>query len=138
MTPASAGNRDRIVGWFRIEFVRFGAVGASSTLLYLAIYTAAVLISVPFGLAAVVAFAVSGGYGYLMHDRWTFRTNAPSRGGLTRWLILQGSVLALNLLALWALVHQAGFDRLVAQVVLLPLIPCATYLLSRRRVFATA
>lgn len=134
MTPGSA----RISRCLRLEFVRFGAVGASSTLLYLAVYACAVLLGVPFGLAAAAAFVVSAFYGYLMHDRWTFRTNAPTRVGLARWLILQVSVLGLNLLALWLLVRQAGLDRLLAQVLLLPLIPCATYLLSRRRIFAAA
>jgi len=128
--------RRPIAGWPRIEFVRFAAVGASSTLLYLGVYACAVLLGAPFGLAAAAAFTVSGVYGYLMHDRWTFRTNAPTRRGLARWLALQGSVLGLNVLGLWALVRHAGVDRLLAQVILLPLIPCATYLLSRRRVFA--
>jgi len=72
-----------------------------------------------------------------MHDRWTFRTNVPTRVGLARWLVLQVSVLGLNLLALWGLIRQVGLDRLVGQVILLPLIPCASYLLSRRRIFAT-
>jgi putative flippase GtrA len=122
----------------RFDFIRFGAVGASSTLLYLAVYAGAVVLGVSFGLAAAGAFVVSASYGYFMHDRWTFRTNTPTRVGLARWLILQVSVLGLNLLALWLLVRGAGLDRLLAQVILLPLIPCATYLLSRRRVFAAA
>jgi putative flippase GtrA len=134
----AGGVAGRAARWSRIELVRFGAVGASSTVLYLAVYSCAILTRVPFGLAACAAFSVSGIYGYLMHDRWTFRTNAPTRRGLARWLILQGCVLGLNLLALWALVRQAGVERLLAQVILLPLIPIVTYLLSRRRVFAAA
>jgi putative flippase GtrA len=121
----------------RFEFVRFGAVGASSTALYLAVYAGALVVGVPFGLAAVGAFVLSAVYGYTMHDRWTFRTNVPTRVGLARWLVLQVSVLGLNLLALWGLIRQVGLDRLVGQVILLPLIPCASYLLSRRRIFAT-
>jgi len=129
--------RGRSGGALRFELVRFVAVGASSTLLYLAAYAGALALGIAFALAAVGAFLVSAVYGYAMHDRWTFRTNAPTSVGLARWLILQVTVLGLNLLALWGLVRQAGVDRLVAQVILLPLIPCATYLLSRRRVFAT-
>jgi putative flippase GtrA len=128
--------RGRVARALRFEFIRFGAVGVSSTLLYLAVYAGAIVLGIPFGLAAVGAFAVSGVYGYAMHDRWTFRTKTPTRGGLARWLILQVSVLGLNLVALWALVRQIGLDRLLGQVVLLPLIPLATYLLSRRRIFA--
>jgi len=118
--------------------VRFGAVGASSTLVYLTAYAGVVLAGAPFVVAALAAFLLSAGLGYLVHDRWTFRTRAASPGGLVRWLLLQGTVLALNLLALWALVVQAGLDRLVAQVILLPLLPLTSYLLSRRCVFGAA
>jgi putative flippase GtrA len=132
----SASERGRAAFRLRaLELARFGAVGASSTLLYLAVYGGAVLAGAPFVLAALGAFALSASCGYLLHDRWTFRTNAATRGGLSRWLVLQGCVLGVNVLALWALVTQAHVDRLVAQLVLLPLLPLTTYLLSRRRVF---
>jgi len=120
------------------ELVRFAAVGATSTLIYLALYTGLVLVGVPFLLASVVAFLPVVVYSYLVHDRWTFRTRTPTHRGLARWLLLQGTMLGLNSLALWGLVVPAGIHRLVAQVVLLPLLPPTTYLLSRRRVFGAA
>ncbi len=117
------------------ELARFGAVGASSTILYLAVYTVAILAGAPFVIAALAGFLLSAAYGYVVHDNWTFRTRAPTPGGLARWLVLQGAVLALDIVALWALVVQAGLDRIVAQVILLPLLPLTSYLLSRRCVF---
>jgi len=117
------------------EILRFLAVGASSTLLYFALYSAAIVLGVPFGLAAVLAFCVSALYGYLVHDRWTFRTTAASAGGLARWLTLQGALIVANIGGLWLLVHRAGLDRIVAQLVILPLIPLLSYTLSRWHVF---
>jgi putative flippase GtrA len=134
----SAGARRAAVRLRCLELLRFGAVGASSTLLYLAVYCGAVLAGAPFVLAALCAFALSACCGYLLHDRWTFRTNAATRAGLRRWLALQGCVLGVNVLALWAFVTQAHADRLAAQLILLPLLPLTTYLLSRRRVFGAA
>lgn len=113
-------------------------VGASTTVLYFALYAAAVLVGSPFVLASVGAFVPAVVYSYLMHDRWTFRTKAPTGRGLVRWLGLQTTVLALNTAALWALVERAEVDRLLAQAVLLPLIPPTTYLLGRRHVFRVA
>ena len=138
--PATAApeRRPRTGGVRVLELARFGAVGASSTVVYLAVYGGAVLAGVPYIAAALLAFVMSAASGYLLHDRWTFRTNTPTRAGLARWLVLQGTVMGLNLLALWALVTQAGVDRFLAQVVLLPLLPLTTYLLSRRRVFGAA
>jgi len=136
MTDHAADPPHRRAGLHRLlELVRFGAVGASSALLYLAIYTGAVLAGVPFLPASVLGFLPAVVSGYLLHDRWTFRTNTPTRSGLARWLLLQGTVLALNTVALWTLVVPVGLNKLLAQVLVLPLLPPATYLLSRRRVF---
>jgi len=127
--------RDRLDGPRFAELVRFLAVGASSTVLYFAVYSAGILLGVPFGLAALSGFCVSAVYGYLVHERWTFRTKAASSVGLTRWLLLQGSLIVANVAALWLLVHRAGLDRIVAQLVILPLIPLLSYALSRRHVY---
>jgi len=136
MSTRVGPERGRPLGRHRLgEVVRFGIVGASSAVLYMAAYSACVLLGVPFALAAVVAFLVSAGQGYLLHHRWTFKTDTATPAGLAQWLALQAAILSLNVLALWALVSSAGFDRIVAQSVLLPLIPLLTYALSRRRVF---
>jgi len=136
MTVADAPRRSTVL-LRAFELVRFAAVGASSAVLYLVLYTGAVLAGVPFLLASLAAFLPVAVYGYVLHDRWTFRTRTPSRRGLAGWLFLQGTVWGLNALLLWGLVH-VGVDRLVAQVVLLPLLPPVTYVLSRRRVFGAA
>jgi putative flippase GtrA len=132
MNAASGGRLDRA----RVaELARFLAVGASSTLLYFGVYSAGILFGTPFGLSALLGFGVSAVYGYFVHERWTFRTNAASGSGLARWLALQGSLLAANVAGLWVLVHQAGLHRIVAQLVILPLIPLLSYLVSRRHVY---
>lgn len=140
MSVRTAGARTPLVaGHPRLhELTRFGAVGALSTVIYLGAYGAGLLAGTGFVLAAVAAFLISAVCGYVLHDRWTFRTNAATRIGLARWLALQGTVLVLNVVALAALVTQLGFDRFVAQVILLPLIPLLTYVLSRRHVFGAA
>ncbi|WCB96564.1 hypothetical protein DSM104299_05326 [Baekduia alba] len=117
------------------ELIRFGLVGGLSTLIYLGIYAALIWASVGLVLAALVAFAVSAGIGYFMHHRFTFRTDDPTAGGMVRWLALQGTVIGINIVLLSVLVHRAGLDRIVAQIVLLPLIPALTYLASRQLVF---
>lgn len=127
--------RDRLDGPRLAELVRFLAVGASSTVLYFAVYSAGILLGVPFGLAAMAGFCVSAVYGYLVHERWTFRTKAASGVGLTRWLLLQGSLIVANVAALWLLVHRASLNPIVAQLVILPLIPLLSYALSRRHVY---
>jgi putative flippase GtrA len=128
--PGGTPSRVRVA-----QLARFLTVGLSSTLLYFAVYSGAILLGLGFGLAAVLGFGVSAVYGYFVHERWTFRTNAASRAGLSRWLGLQGGLIVSNVAALWVLVHQAGMQRIVAQLVILPLIPLLSYVLSRRLVY---
>jgi putative flippase GtrA len=120
------------------ELIRFGLVGGLSTLLYLGIYSGLVWAGAGFVLAALVAFAGSAGAGFLLHHRFTFRTNDPSAGSLVRWLTLQGTVIGINIALLALLVRAADIDRVVAQVLLLPLIPLLTFVVSRRFVFNAA
>jgi putative flippase GtrA len=117
------------------ELIRFGMVGGLSTLIYLGVYSGLVWAGVGFALAALVAFAASTTSGFFLHHRYTFRTDSPTAGGMARWLSLQGTVIGIDIALLAMLVHAVGLDRILAQVVLLPLIPLLTFFASRRLVF---
>jgi putative flippase GtrA len=127
----AAARRERF-----FEFVRFCIVGASSTLIYFGVYSGLVSIGVPYGLGTIGGWLASAGSGFLLHHHFTFKTDADQRSGPLRWLMLQGSVLLVNFIGLTVLVHQVGTSRIIAQLILLPFIPLATYVLSRRFVFA--
>jgi putative flippase GtrA len=117
------------------ELIRFGLVGGLSTLVYLGLYSAVISVGGGFVLAALIAFALSATLGFFLHHRFTFRVNGPTANGMARWLLLQGTVLSLNIALLAVLVHAADLDRIVAQIILLPIIPLLTFVASRRLVF---
>lgn len=133
-TSNAGGGRERLA-----ELVRFALVGGSSTVLFMAIYTVLILVHVPYGLAQFVGWAVSLLWGFALHHRFTFRTGhsgIPQRGaGLWRWIAVQVLVMAINLLGLTLLISGLSVPKLIAQAVLLPLIPLTSYGLSRRFVF---
>jgi putative flippase GtrA len=117
------------------ELIRFGLVGALSTLVYLGFYAAVIGVGGGFVLAALSAFALSATLGFILHHRFTFRVDAPTANGMARWLLLQGTVVGINIALLALLVHGADLNRIVAQVILLPVIPLLTFVASRRLVF---
>jgi putative flippase GtrA len=117
------------------ELIRFGMVGALSTLVYLGFYAAVIGVGGGFVLAALTAFALSATTGFILHHRFTFRVAAPTANGMIRWLLLQGTVVGVNIALLALLVHGADLNRIVAQVVLLPIIPLLTFVASRQLVF---
>src|ERR1700742_5287179 len=102
------------------ELVRFGLVGGFNAATYFGGYTALVLLGVPYLLAAILAFVASASLGYWLHEHWTFKGGDPSLRGWVSWLAAQGGATGLNLLLLAIAVDGLGANKILAQLVLLP------------------
>jgi putative flippase GtrA len=135
MSPRAGTPTD--VGRFR-ELARFGLVGGFNAATYFGLYTAGVLVGVPYLLSALVAFALSATLGYWLHEHWTFGGGQPTVRGWTTWLAAQGTATLLNLALLAVLVDALDANKIIAQAVLLPVPPVATYVVGRRWVFSRA
>lgn len=117
------------------ELVRFGLVGSFNAGTYFGLYTAGVLVGVPYLLAALVAFVLSASIGYWLHEHWTFGGATPTVRGWLGWLGTQAAGTGLNIALLAIAVDVVGMHEITAQAVLLPVTPAATYLVGRRWVF---
>jgi putative flippase GtrA len=120
------------------ELVRFGLVGGFNAATYFAGYAGLVVVGVPYLLAAVVAFVASASLGYWLHEHWTFKGASPSLRGWVSWLAAQAGATGLNLVLLAIAVDGLGANKILAQLVLLPVTPAMTYLVGRRWVFSKA
>jgi putative flippase GtrA len=120
------------------ELARFGLVGVFNAGTYFSLYAAGVLAGVPYLLSAIIAFALSASIGYWLHEHWTFKGGQPTIRGWMTWLAAQGGATALNVALLAIAVDVLGAGEIVAQAVLLPVTPAATYLVGRRWVFSRA
>src|SRR4051812_4690916 len=120
------------------ELVRFGLVGGFNAATYFGGYTALVLLGVPYLLGALLAFFVSASIGYWLHEHWTFKGRRPTYRGWIGWIAAQGGATGLNLVLLAIAVDGLGWNKIVAQAVLLPVTPVLTYLVGRRWVFTRA
>src|SRR6201987_635980 len=99
-----------------LQFIKFGIVGVSNTLLTFAVYTLLLKVfGVWYLLASAVGFAVGAVNGFLLNCRWTFRGHVGDARTPLRWGIVQGGGLGINLGLLYVLVHDARLDKLVAQ-----------------------
>ncbi len=121
----------RRLGWpVVVQFLKFGVVGVSNTLLTFAVYT---LLLKGFGVwylaASAIGFVVGAVNGFLWNRRWTFRGHVGDALTPVRWGVVQGCGLGLNLGLLYLLVHDAGLDKLLAQA-------CATIVVTVLTFFA--
>lgn len=119
-----------------VQFVKFGIVGVSNTLLTFAIYT---LLLKAFGVwylaASAIGFAVGATNGFLLNRRWTFREHIGDALTPVRWAIVQTCGLGLNEGLLYVFVHDASVDKLLAQAFATIAVTVSTFFANRAWTF---
>ncbi len=135
--PRSVARRtDRLKAPVLVQFVKFGVVGVSNTLLTLVVYT--VLLKV-FGVwylaASAIGFIAGATNGFLLNRRWTFREHVGDALTPVRWAIVQTAGLAIDELMLYVLVHDAKLDKLLAQVCATAVVTVTTFFVNRAWTF---
>jgi putative flippase GtrA len=118
------------------QFVKFGIVGVSNTVLTLAVYT--VLLKV-FGVwylaASAIGFVVGATNGFLLNRRWTFKEHVGDALTPVRWGIVQSCGLGVDEGLLYVFVHDARVDKLLAQVFATAVVTVTTFFVNRAWTF---
>jgi putative flippase GtrA len=118
------------------QFVKFGIVGVSNTVLSFAIYT--VLLKV-FGVwyiaASAIGFAVGAVNGYLLNRAWTFRGHQGDALTPVRWCVVQGCGLLANLGLVYVFVSDVGLDKLLGQAFATSIVVVLTFFANRAWTF---
>jgi putative flippase GtrA len=121
-----------------VQFVKFGIVGVSNTLLFFAVYT---LLLKGFGVwylaASGIGFTVGAVNGFLLNRRWTFAGHVGDALTPVRWTIVQGSGLLLNLGLVATCVEVIGLDKLVGQAIAIAVVVVVTFMANRAWTFRT-
>ncbi|MEA2296402.1 MAG: hypothetical protein QOE86_4041 [Solirubrobacteraceae bacterium] len=119
-----------------LQLVRFALVGATNTVITLAVYSALVALGAPAVAAAVASWAAGAANGYRLNRAWTFRgARRGSSFAGARYAAVQALGAAVDALALAVLVGDAHLPRLAGEVVALPPATVLTFVLCRRWVF---
>jgi putative flippase GtrA len=121
-----------------VQFLKFGIVGVSNTLLTFAIY--GLLLKV-FGVwylaASAVGFVAGATNGFLLNRRWTFSGHVGDALTPVRWATVQGCGLAVNEGLLYLFVHDARLDKLLAQAFATAVVTITTFFANRAWTFRT-
>jgi putative flippase GtrA len=120
------------------QFLKFGIVGVSNTLIALAVYT---LLLKVFGVwylaASAIGFALGAINGFLLNRRWTFSGHVGDALTPVRWGVVQGCGLGLNEVLLYVFVHDARLEKLLAQLCATAIVTVITFLVNRAWTFRT-
>jgi len=119
-----------------VQFVKFGIVGVSNTLLTFAVYT---LLLKVFGVwylaASAIGFIVGAVNGFLLNRRWTFRGHVGDAFTPVRWTVVQGCGLLTNLGLVYLFVEEISLDKLIAQACATAVVTVITFLVNRAWTF---
>jgi putative flippase GtrA len=119
-----------------VQFVKFGIVGISNTLITFAVYTFLLkVVGVWYLAAAAIGFVIGAVNGFLLNRRWTFREHVGDALTPVRWMVVQGCGLGLNEGLLYLLVHDARFDKLIAQALVMGVVTVSTFAANRAWTF---
>ncbi len=118
------------------QFIKFGLVGVSNTLLTFAVYTLLLKVfDVWYIAASAIGFAVGAVNGFLLNHSWTFRGHAGGSLAPLRWVVVQGCGLLVNLAVIYAAVDGLGLDKLLGQAIATAIVVVLTFFANRAWTF---
>jgi putative flippase GtrA len=119
-----------------VQFVKFGIVGISNTLLTFVVYTILLKVFDVWYLAAsAIGFAAGATNGFLLNRRWTFREHVGDSLTPVRWAVVQTSGLAINEGLLFLFVSAWQIDKLLAQAMATVFVTVTTFFANRSWTF---
>lgn len=128
-------------GWHELpavrQFVKYGLVGASNTIVNFVVYSVLVTVGVDYLVALVIGYTIGSLNSYILNRRWTFRAGdvAHATAG-SRFALVQACAIAANLALLYLFVHHLGIARIPAQAILVLPVLAVTFPLNRWWSFA--
>jgi putative flippase GtrA len=134
-TSVARGSR-RLSAPVLVQFVKFGIVGVSNTLLTLVTYTVLLkVLGVWYLAASGIGFVLGAVNGFLLNRRWTFAEHVGDALTPVRWGVVQTVGLGVDEVLLYVLVHDAHLDKLIAQVCATAVVTVSTFFVNRAWTF---
>ena len=131
------GGVDWLDGPMVRQFLKYGLVGASNTILTFVVYSVLVTLNVDYLLAIVLGYSIGSLNSYVLNRHWTFRAGdiAHATAG-TRFAVVQACAIAVNVGMLYVFVHHLGIARIPAQAILTVPVLAVTFFANRAWSFA--
>jgi putative flippase GtrA len=119
------------------QFVKYGIVGASNTILTFVIYTVGVKLGVHYLFALLIGYLVGSLNSYVLNRRWTFRAGHLAHASVgTRFGFVQVCAILANTGLLYLFVHDLRVEKILAQAILTVPVLAVTFFVNRVWSFA--
>lgn len=119
------------------QLFRYGVVGVSNTLVFLAAYWICVHVGIHYVIASALGYALGSINGYVLNRRWTFRADGMRHTtSASRYALVQTAAGLGNLGLLVLFVDVLGTERIAAQVIVIAIVQALSFLAHRAWSFA--
>jgi putative flippase GtrA len=113
------------------RFLRFAVVGGSNGVVTVGVYTLLLALGIAYPVAAIVGYGAGILNGYTWNRLWTFETGSFHLPEFSRYVVVQGSGLLLNLLLLYVLIDRLGVARGLSEILSIVPVVLLTYIFNR-------
>jgi len=120
------------------QLVRYGAVGASNTLIGFGVYAICLdLLDIHYEISLLIAYVIGAVNGYLLNRYWTFSGHdADHSTSGWRYAAVQVAAFLTNLVLLHVAVAWLSVEKNIAQAVIVPIVFALTFIPNRLWSFA--
>lgn len=100
-----------------LQFIKFGFVGASNTLLSFAIYYVLVYFNVNYIIANSLGYIISSVWGYILNKKWVFKeSKEETTKSVIKYYIVYGSSFAISTLCMYFVVDIFNISKVIAPI----------------------
>ena len=115
-----------------LELLRFGSVGAASSVIYFALlWVLTALTTWPTAVRGTLAYGSGIGFNYLLQKSFTFKSGRRHQHAGPRYAVVHLSGMAINGTLLWLGVDVAGWNYVLVQCVAIGIVTTGSYLGQR-------
>ncbi len=113
------------------EFIKFGIVGVSNTLITFAVYNILLKLGINYLIANIIGYICGMINGFIWSKNWVFKVNNESKMYFIKFALVNLLSLAVSTGLLMVLVKQLSFNTTIAQLITTCITVVINYLLNK-------
>ena len=99
------------------QFIKFGVVGVSNTLIFLAVYYALIYFNIHYIAANIAGFIIGTSNAYYWNSRYVFKQGKHSTRAVIKVFVSYGMTLVLSIAMMYCMVDVLGISEWIAPLI---------------------
>lgn len=114
-----------------MQFIKFGIVGVSNTIITFAIYSLLVYFNINYIIANIIGYCAGIANSFVWNSKWVFKKNSSNSTILFKFIIVNLIVLCITTYSLFILVNTFGINKYLSQIITIILGMIINFILNK-------